>query len=195
MDLGSIGRQVSAGVIEGLSAVIYSISYGALLFSGPLAGLVGFGITVTLITAIFGALFGALSEEKTFIGGPDSNTVSVLASMLAVLGSMGLAEPLTLNLALATILLTSLVCALSFYAVARFNLASLVRYIPFSVMAGFLASMFMRGIPVLQIPTTLLAQVDAAIGRQSERMGLLHGAASGTCVNELGAAEATRAAS
>ena len=31
-------------------------------------------------------------------------------------------------------------------------------------MAGFLAAIFMRGIPVLQIPTTLLAQVDAAIG-------------------------------
>src|SRR5438046_2655754 len=31
-------------------------------------------------------------------------------------------------------------------------------------MAGFLAAVFMRGIPVLQVPTTLLAQVDAAIG-------------------------------
>ncbi len=31
-------------------------------------------------------------------------------------------------------------------------------------MAGFLAAIFMRGIPVFQVPTTLLAQVDAAVG-------------------------------
>jgi 3-dehydroquinate synthase len=31
-------------------------------------------------------------------------------------------------------------------------------------MAGFLAAIFMRGVPVVQVPTTLLAQVDAAIG-------------------------------
>jgi 3-dehydroquinate synthase len=31
-------------------------------------------------------------------------------------------------------------------------------------MAGFMAAIFMRGIPVIQIPTTLLAQVDAAVG-------------------------------
>ncbi len=30
--------------------------------------------------------------------------------------------------------------------------------------AGFLAATFMRGIPVIQAPTTLLAQVDAAVG-------------------------------
>lgn len=31
-------------------------------------------------------------------------------------------------------------------------------------MAGFAASVFMRGIPVIQVPTTLLSQVDASIG-------------------------------
>ena len=31
-------------------------------------------------------------------------------------------------------------------------------------MGGFLAAIFMRGIPVMQVPTTLLAQVDAAVG-------------------------------
>lgn len=31
-------------------------------------------------------------------------------------------------------------------------------------LAGFLAAVFMRGIPVIQVPTTLLAQVDAGVG-------------------------------
>lgn len=140
MQSAQLARQAAAGVLVGLSAVIYSISYGAFLFSGPLSGLVGFGITAALITAITGALFGLMSEEPSFISGPDSNTISVMVGMLAVFGSLQLPEQATLQLAMAGLLCTSLVCIAIFLAVAKLNLAELVRYIPFSVMAGFLAA-------------------------------------------------------
>ena len=133
-------RQLSAGLIVGLSAVIYSISYGALLFSEALVTSVSFAITAAMITAIIGALFGVISEEKTFISGPDSNTISVMAGSMAALASIVGSTALTVNFALVTVTLTSIFSALLFYALAGMRLAGMVRYIPFSVMAGFLAS-------------------------------------------------------
>jgi len=38
-------------------------------------------------------------------------------------------------------------------------------------LGGFLAAIFMRGIPVIQAPTTLLAQVDAAVGGKTGQAG------------------------
>lgn len=144
MAASAILRQTSAGIIAGLSAVIYALSYGALMFAGPLAPLVGYAITVTLITATIGAVTGALSDGRSFISGPDSNTVTVLASFLVALGTLDLAGSAVgqtrLELALAAVALTSVFCGLTFFFVARANLSQLVRYIPFSVMAGFLAA-------------------------------------------------------
>jgi hypothetical protein len=71
MTPANITRQVSAGAIVGVSAVIYSISYGTLLFAGPLSNYIGYGISVALITAIIGALLGLFSDDDTFISGPD----------------------------------------------------------------------------------------------------------------------------
>src|SRR3954465_2306319 len=133
----SLGREVSAGAIVGLSAVIYSLSYGALLFSGNLAPFVGYGIAIALITATIGAASSWLLEERSFIIGPDSNTVSVTAGLLAAMG--GTAALTSPEGAVVTVIATSLVCAAAFYIAARTHVASLVRYIPFAVMAGFLA--------------------------------------------------------
>lgn len=140
MQPGRLIGQVSAGAIVGLSAIIYALSYGALLFSGPFSAFIGYGISIALITAIIGALYSWQTDEKTFIAGPDSNTISVVASTLAILGATG-TDPLgSLNQSVLFIFTTTLISGGVFYFVARANLAGLLRYIPFAVMAGFLVS-------------------------------------------------------
>jgi SulP family sulfate permease len=136
----TIARQAAAGAIVGLSVVIYALSYGALLFSGPLSAFVGYGITIALITAVIGALYGTVSHDKAFISGPDSNTISVMASVLLITASMDVPAWQRPDFAVAMVVMASLISALVFYAVARADLSSVVRYIPFPVMAGFLAS-------------------------------------------------------
>lgn len=140
MTITNIIRQISAGTIVGVSAVIYSISYGTLLFSGPLSDYIGYGISVALITAVIGALFGLLSNEGTFISGPDSNTVAGMAGAMALMTTFGVAEAESLDMAIATIIFASIISGFSFYLIAHFRLSGLIRYIPFSVMAGFLAA-------------------------------------------------------
>jgi len=135
-----MSRQISAGLIVGLTAVIYAMSYGTFLFSGALSPFVGFGIALALMTAAVGALFGLFSSEKSFISGPDSNTISVMASILGAVAATGLTSEHLLQVSLATLISTSLVTSAVFVAVRHFNLAGFVRYIPFPVMAGFLAS-------------------------------------------------------
>ena len=36
-------------------------------------------------------------------------------------------------------------------------------------LAGFAAATYQRGVPFIQVPTTLLAQVDSSVGRQDRR--------------------------
>jgi sulfate permease, SulP family len=138
MNWAGLGRELSAGMILGMSAVIYALSYGALLFSGPWASFVAFGVSATLITAIFGALSSWLSPDRSFVGGPDSNTISVMASLLATTSAFTSTQ--TPDFAVATVFVTAVLSALVFHLLARTGLSTGVRYIPFPVMAGFLAA-------------------------------------------------------
>ena len=138
--LGRGAAQLTSGLVLGLSAVIYAVSYAALMFSGPLAAFMPWALSVTLVTAAVGGLYGFFSEEPTLVNGPDSNTSSVLAGMLAAAVAGGAQDGGTLNRALAVLLCASLFAAACYLLIERFGLARLVRYIPFQTTAGFLAS-------------------------------------------------------
>ena len=110
------------------------------MFSGALSPYVAYGLTVTLITAAAGGLYGLFAEESTFVSGPDSNTSSVLAGMMAALAATPLPGTPPLHAALAVLMAASVSTALTFLLIERFGVARLVRFVPFQVMAGFLAS-------------------------------------------------------
>lgn len=133
--------QLSSGLILGLSATIYAVSYAALMFSGPLAAFMPYAISLTLVTAAVGGLYGFFSEEATLVNGPDSNTSSILAGVLAGTVAAGAASGAgALNDALVILAAASLFTAACYFLIVRFGLVRLVRYVPFQVMAGFLAS-------------------------------------------------------
>ena len=133
--------QVSSGLILGLSSVIYAVSYAALMFSGPLAHFINYGIAICLVTAAVGALYGRFSEEPTLVSGPEANMSSVLAGILASTLAVGTARSAgTLNQALSILLFASVFTSVCFVLIEKFHLARLVRFVPFQVTAGFLAS-------------------------------------------------------
>ena len=134
------GRQLGAGLVVGIIGIIFAMTYGALLFTGPLERFLGYGVTVTLIALMVGSLFGFFSREKSLLAGPDSSSTSVLSSALVGLGALPLATSDVLHVALAVVFATALVCAATFRLLSRPMLANVVRFVPFPVMAGFLAS-------------------------------------------------------
>jgi SulP family sulfate permease len=135
-----LARQLAAGVVAGITGVIFAMTWGALLFAGPLERFLAYGLTSAFLAMLVGSLIGWASREKALIAGADSNSTSLLASALAGLAAVQLAPEDTLHIALAVMFATSVVCAVTFWLLARRGLANIVRFVPFPVMAGFLAA-------------------------------------------------------
>jgi SulP family sulfate permease len=135
-----LARQLAAGLVAGITGVIFAMTWGALLFAGPLERFLGYGLTTALVALLVGSLIGWASREKALIAGADSNSTSLLAAALAGLGTVQLAAGEMLHVALAVVFATSIVCALTFWLMSQRGLANIVRFVPFPVMAGFLAS-------------------------------------------------------
>ncbi|MBI2772163.1 MAG: SLC26A/SulP transporter family protein [Burkholderiales bacterium] len=135
-------REVSAGVVAGVVSVLYAVSYAALLFQGSLAHLVPYGMGLCLASALFGAFWLAWRSQLPFaLGGPDGNTLSILAAMAATVSTSGAAASgAGLLQVLLLLAITTLLCAVLFLALGVGRLGLAVRYIPYPVIGGFLAS-------------------------------------------------------
>lgn len=139
---GRLVPNITAGLVTGGVVVIIELSFATLIFSGPLADHVANGIGLLLFGAV--VIGGVVALTSSFAGtqaGPQDSPAAILALIAAVIAkSMSAASSDAIfSTVIAAIAVTSLLTGLGFLLLGRFKLGSLVRFIPYPVIGGFIA--------------------------------------------------------
>jgi SulP family sulfate permease len=202
---------LSTGVVAGVVSILVQISFGALIFSGDLAGYVSLGIGFALFAATVMDLVMALgSSVPGVIAEPQDGPAALLALVAAAIaGGMpaSATDEATFATVVAALALTSLLAGVFFLLLGLLKQGSLVRYIPFPVVGGFLAGtgwllvdgsmgvmtdmalrpaemagLFQAGVPVQWLPGLLLAVLMLLLLRRFNHFLLLPGLVLGFLV-------------
>ena len=132
-----------SGIVTAILTIVESVSYAALIFSGVLAVHLSIGIGVALTTAAAaGLVMSITSSYPGTIALPQNKVAPILALIAAsVVATMpaGATDEQTLLTVIAAIVISSLVTGLFMAALGIFKLGGLIRFIPYPVIAGFLA--------------------------------------------------------
>jgi sulfate permease, SulP family len=159
---------VFAGTVCSALSIAYCLSYAALIFTGPLANVLSYGVAVTFLSAAIGGAIVAWRGSLPFaVAGPDSSVSVVIAALVATLvhrlvthGDTALLMPTLIAMSLATLLTGLLLCILGFTHAGR-----AVRFVPFPVIGGFLGAtgwlMMMGAVQVVTDERPALANMGA----------------------------------
>jgi SulP family sulfate permease len=137
-------NDVFGGLIASVLTISFGLSYSVLIFTGPLASLLPYGIAATFISASVAAAVIALGSTFRFaVAGPESSTAAVTAILAAAMvehivgtnEATPLLGPVLITLSGATILTGIVLCG---FGIARLGRA--IRYVPYPVVGGFLGA-------------------------------------------------------
>jgi sulfate permease, SulP family len=148
VSLGPKLRRALNNVLGGSAAsvltVTFGLSYSLLIFAGPLAPYLSYGVAATFISSAVLAAIIALGSSLPFaVAGPESSTAAVtgiLASSLVERMAVAdptapLLAPVLITLGLASIVTGIVLCG---FGVTRMGRA--IRYVPYPVVGGFLGA-------------------------------------------------------
>jgi SulP family sulfate permease len=136
-------RNVGGGLAASLLSLAYCFSYGALIFTGPLQPLLAQGVAAALITAAITAPIVALASGfRSAVAGPESNTTALFAAVMVILAPTmaAMSREQAMAMAMAVLGVATLLTALALFLLGWWRLGKLVRFIPYPVVAGFLAA-------------------------------------------------------
>jgi SulP family sulfate permease len=142
--LNGIGRDLLAGVVCGVLSLAFGLSFAALIFSGPLAPWLAYGIAASFIASSVAALVVALGSSLPFsIAGPDSSTSAVTAALVASgtqhLAAAGASDRL-LVAALIVMPISSALTGLTLCGLGLARGGRAIRFVPYPVIGGFLGA-------------------------------------------------------
>ena len=168
-------RNIFAGSICSILSIAFGLSYAALIFSGPLAPWLAYGIAVTFLSTAVSAFVVALRSSLPFaIAGPDTSTSAVTAGLAASLvgrliasgAGPHLLEPTLIVMAIGSALAGILLCGLGIARAGR-----VIRFVPYPVIGGFLgATGWLTVAGAIKVMTDLsltTPNVDALLGTLS----------------------------
>jgi SulP family sulfate permease len=142
---------LTAGVLMGVTEVIFALSVGSLIFSGPLAPYLSHGIGIALITSTIMLIGISLGSSLPGVTGILQDSPSVILAVIAAALAAALPAASAQD-RLATVLVaiagTALLTGLFLLLLGLFKLGGLVRFLPYPVVGGFLAGtgwLLMRG--------------------------------------------------
>ncbi len=137
-------RDILGGSAASVLTITFGLSYSLLIFTGPLAPYLAYGVAATFISsAILAAVIAVGSSFPFAIAAPESSTAAmtgILASSLVehvIAGnpSAALLAPALMTLGLSAIVTGVVLCG---FGVTRMGRA--IRYVPYPVVGGFLGA-------------------------------------------------------
>src|SRR5260370_38362895 len=137
-------NDVLGGGAASVLTVTFGLSYSLLIFAGPLAPYLSYGVAATFIASAILAFVIALGSSLPFaVAGPESSTAAVTAILASSLVErMALAgtpvpgiAPVLITLGLSTIITGLVLCG---FGVTRIGRS--IRYVPYPLVGGFLGA-------------------------------------------------------
>ena len=133
-----------AGAICAIVSLVFSLSYATLIFSGPLAPWLAYGVTATFITAAIGGIVMASRSSLPFaLASPDASTSAMTAALVAALATRLIAEGADDRLLAATLIALPLTAALVGVVLCGLGIGRAgraVRFVPYPMIGGFLGA-------------------------------------------------------
>lgn len=143
MSLGAVAKSFVVGLIIGLTAIVFSISFTAIIYTGDLASFLSRGIGLTLAGAATMAVIGAfsLSYRGTIVQPQDVTALILSLAAASIAGSWPAAASDELFATIAVLVaVTATVTGGATLLFGHFRLGHVVRFIPYPVLGGFLAA-------------------------------------------------------